>query len=65
MFLPGVPAIPDRTPPSISTSRPPRLAVFLVRRYLRACTPISRGRPHPLAPADWVAFHEARCGQHL
>ncbi|MFJ8978762.1 hypothetical protein [Streptomyces sp. NPDC102282] len=48
---PGAPVTdePDRTPPPISTSRKPRLATALFRRYLRAVTVGSGERIIPLA----------------
>ena len=52
---------PDRTPPPISTSRKPRLATALFRRYLRAVTVGSGERTIPLAGGrPEAALDEAR-----
>ncbi|MEE4495007.1 MULTISPECIES: hypothetical protein [unclassified Streptomyces] len=52
---------PDRTPPPISTSRKPRLATVLFRRYLRAVTVGSGERTIPLVGGrPEAALDEAR-----
>lgn len=60
---PGAPVTdePDRTPPPISTSRNPRLATALFRRYLRAVTVGSGERTVLLAGGcPEAALDEAR-----
>ncbi|WP_405889838.1 hypothetical protein OG427_07265 [Streptomyces sp. NBC_00133] len=58
----GAPAIPepDCTPPPINAARRPRLAVFLFRRYLRACAVGSSERTIPLATGPYAVLDESR-----
>ncbi|WP_215449433.1 hypothetical protein [Streptomyces sp. ATCC 21386] len=66
MQEPSVPLVPRRTPPPINPERPPRLAVFLFRRYLRAFVLSTHGRANPLATGrpESALDESRRLGHH-